>query len=148
MGIWEPGALLGSEVDTVWNKVGVKRYELVNHLGNVLSTVSDNAVREGDHYVAEVLSAGDYYPFGMGMMNRKWSLGGYRYGFNGKENDNEVKGEGNEQDYGMRIYDPGLGKFLSVDPITAKYPELTPYQFASNRPIDGIDLDGLEYLRY
>lgn len=37
----------------------------------------------------------------------------YRYGFNGKENDNEVKGEGNQQDYGMRIYDPRLGKFLS-----------------------------------
>jgi len=36
---------------------------------------------------------------------------GYRYGFNGKENDNEVKGEGNEQDYGMRIYDPRVGNF-------------------------------------
>ncbi len=69
----------------------------------------------------------------------------YRYGFNGKENDNEVKGEGNQQDYGMRIYDTRLGKFLSVDPIAKDYPELTPYQFASNRPIDGIDLDGLEY---
>jgi RHS repeat-associated protein len=69
---------------------------------------------------------------------------GYRYGFNGKENDNEVKGEGNEQDYGMRVYDPGLGKFLSVDPLTPKYPELTPYQFASNKPINSIDLDGLE----
>lgn len=33
-----------------------------------------------------------------------------------------------------------------VDPLTAKYPMLTPYQFASNRPIDGIDLDGLEHL--
>ena len=80
------------------------------------------------------------------MPGRKFSAGsGYRYGFNGKENDNEVKGEGNQQDYGMRIYDPRLGRFLSVDPVTDKYPELTPYQFASNRPIDGIDLDGLEW---
>ena len=71
----------------------------------------------------------------------------YRYGFNGKENDNEVKGgDGLQQDYGMRIYDSRIGKFLSVDPITKDYPELTPYQFASNRPIDGIDQDGLEYL--
>jgi len=38
----------------------------------------------------------------------------------------------------------GLGRFLSVDPITKEYPELTPYQFASNSPIQGIDLDGLE----
>jgi hypothetical protein len=40
-----------------------------------------------------------------------------------------------------------VSRFLSVDPIAKSYPELTPYQFASNRPIDGIDLDGLEYLR-
>ncbi|KIC91947.1 hypothetical protein HY58_07000 [Flavihumibacter sp. ZG627] len=46
----------------------------------------------------------------------------------------------------MRIYDPRIGKFLSVDPLTKGYPMLTPYQFASNRPIDGFDLDGLEYL--
>jgi RHS repeat-associated protein len=89
----------------------------------------------------------DYYAFGMQMPGRKLS-GGYRFGFNGKENDNEVKGEGNQQDYGMRIYDGRIGKFLSVDPITSSYPMLTPYQFSSNRPIDGIDLDGLEYLPY
>ena len=70
----------------------------------------------------------------------------YRYGFNGKENDNDVKGDGNQQDYGMRIYDPRLGKFLSSDPVTGEYPELTPYQFASNTPIRAIDLDGLEMI--
>jgi RHS repeat-associated protein len=68
----------------------------------------------------------------------------YRYGFNGKENDNEVKGEGNQQDYGMRIYDPRLGRFLSVDPLTKSYPWFTPYQFASNSPIIYIDIDGAE----
>jgi len=69
----------------------------------------------------------------------------YRYGFNGKENDNDIgKGNGNQQDYGMRIYDPSVGRFLSVDPITKQYPELTPYQFASNTPIKAVDLDGLE----
>jgi len=78
---------------------------------------------------------------------RKFSAGtGYRYGFNGKEKDNEIKGEGNQQDYGMRIYDPRLGRFLSVDPITDRFAELTPYQFASNSPIWAIDLDGLEGL--
>ena len=61
-------------------------------------------------YKAEVLSANDYYPFGMGMVGRNYNSGGYRYGFNGKENDNEVKGEGNQQDYGLRIYDPRLGR--------------------------------------
>lgn len=37
---------------------------------------------------------------------------------------------------------------MSVDPLTGSYPMLTPYQFASNRPIDGIDLDGLEYISF
>lgn len=73
---------------------------------------------------------------------------GYKYGFDGKENDNEVKEEGNQQDYGMRVYDPRLGKFLSVDPLQARYPNLTTYQFASNSPIAYIDLDGLEKYHY
>ena len=80
----------------------------------------------------------------MTQPGRDFSNVKYRFGFNGKENDNEVSGEGNQQDYGMRISDPRLGRFLSVDPITKDYPELTPYQFASNTPIQAIDLDGLE----
>ena len=68
----------------------------------------------------------------------------YRYGFNGKENDNEVKGEGDEQDYGMRIYDPRVGRFLSVDPLTQSYPWNSTYAFSENEPISNIDLDGQE----
>jgi len=79
------------------------------------------------------------------MPGRQVEIGvNYRYGFNGKENDNDVKGEGNQQDYGMRIYDPRLGRFLSVDPICKDYPGLTPYQFSGNDPISAIDMDGLE----
>ncbi len=81
----------------------------------------------------------------MQMPGRSYSNGSsYRYGFNGKENDNEVKGEGNQQDYGMRIYDPRLVKFLSVDPLTKTFPFYTPYQFSGNSPIKFIDLDGGE----
>jgi RHS repeat-associated protein len=73
----------------------------------------------------------------------------YRYGFNGKEQDDEVHSSaGTSYDYGERIYDPRIGRFLSVDPFFAKYPELSTYQFASNRPIDGVDLDGLEYATF
>jgi RHS repeat-associated protein len=76
--------------------------------------------------------------------NRHKATDGYRYGFNGKENDNEVMGEGNFQDYGMRMYNPRISRFFNVDPLTKQYPELTPYQFASNTPIQAIDMDGLE----
>jgi RHS repeat-associated protein len=81
----------------------------------------------------------------MEMVNRYSSPGSFRYGFNGKEKDNEDYGEGNSYDYGNRIYNSRLGKFLSTDPISSEYPELSPYQFASDRPIDGIDRDGLEW---
>lgn len=80
------------------------------------------------------------------MPNRNFSSSSYRYGFNGKEKDTENTWGDAQYDYGFRIFNPRYGKFLSVDPLTKSYPMLTPYQFASNRPIDGIDLDGLEYI--
>jgi RHS repeat-associated protein len=81
----------------------------------------------------------------MVMPGRSYTAGtGYRYGFNGKEMDNETYGKGNEYDYGFRIYNPRIGRFLSVDPLSFKYPSYTPYQFAGNTPIQAVDLDGLE----
>ncbi|ATL48222.1 hypothetical protein COR50_14200 [Chitinophaga caeni] len=151
--MWNPGLDLSTtfDIDTSWLSEGRRTYELTNHLGNVLATISDKRipVYENDgttvaYYDVDLLSAVDYYPFGMQMPGRVFNGGGYRYGFNGKENDNEVKGEGSQQDYGMRVYDPRLGRFLSVDPITKQYPELTPCQFATNMPIWAVDLDGLE----
>jgi RHS repeat-associated protein len=97
-----------------------------------------------DYYNADVVTAQDYYPFGMTMPGRKFNSGSYRYGYNGKEKDPETYGEGNIYDYGFRIYNPRLGKFLSVDPLTKSYPWYTPYQFAGNKPINSIDVDGLE----
>ena len=78
------------------------------------------------------------------MPGRKYTAAGngYRYGFNGKELDKDISEGG--QDYGMRIYDGRIGKFLSVDPLTKSYPMLTPYSFAENDVIRSIDLDGLE----
>ena len=79
----------------------------------------------------------------MMMPGRKYSGGsGYRYGFNGKENDQDIAPS--VQDYGLRIYDARLSRFLSVDPLTYSYPWYTPYQFAGNSPIANIDLDGGE----
>lgn len=77
------------------------------------------------------------------MPGRNFSAGSYRYGFNGKENDPETVGtDEGTQDYGMRIYNPALGKFLSVDPLFKSFAYKTPYDFAENTPIMCIDLDG------
>jgi len=83
----------------------------------------------------------------MQMPGRKFSAtDSYRYGFNGKEND--VKGEGNSLDFGARIYDPRIGRWLSTDPLQVKYPELTPYHFTANNPINFIDPDGRDTVRF
>ncbi|MBI3518087.1 MAG: hypothetical protein HY062_01850 [Bacteroidetes bacterium] len=72
-------------------------------------------------------------------------LESYPYGFNGKLKDDEDYGEGNAYDYGYRLLDTRLGKFMSVDPMTKSFPGWSPYPYAMNRPIDGIDMDGLEW---
>jgi RHS repeat-associated protein len=121
---------------------------LSNHLGNVLVTVSDRKLAEGTEgstatgYRAEVLFASDYYPFGMQMPGREFSQDEYRYGFNGMEKDDEWKGEGNSYDFGARIYDSRIGRWLSVDPMAKEYPRLTDYCFVGNNPIRFIDPDG------
>ena len=107
--------------------------------------MTDNKVPQTDGtYESVVVSASDYYPFGMAMAERTFSNESYRYGFNGKENDTDFGSH--IQDYGFRLYSPAEVRFLSVDPLTKGYPMLTPYQFASNTPIWGIDLDGLEVM--
>lgn len=58
--------------------------------------------------------------------------------------DNEPYGQGNEYDYGMRIYNPRIGRFLSVDPASKSFPWYSAYQFAGNKPVWCVDLDGQE----
>lgn len=216
---------LGTGINTIFTR-GSKVFELSNHLGNVLATVSDRKrpiTVNGttiDHFDPLLTSVQDYYPFGSLMPGRSghaiqngWvsgtntvngytlpvdlsvnnrtdnqpveyvasnsvdfgvgfvsgegdsftayiadgsyaggsggsgsiaaGAGGYRYGFNGKENDNEVKGEGNSLNFGARIYDPRIGRFLSVDPLTGSYPDISPYLYAEDNPIYLIDVEGM-----
>jgi RHS repeat-associated protein len=123
--------------------LGLRRYELNNHLGNVLSVVTDKVGMDTGTVFATVESTNDYYPFGLAMAGRTWKdpASNYRYGFNGKEKDSF---NATVYDYGFRIYNPEIARFLSVDPLTKSYPWYTPYQFAGNMPISAIDLDGLE----
>ena len=147
--------LLGQGYGVIFAR-GDKLFELTNRLGNVLATISDKKYGVSldgstvDHYVPQVVSASDYYPFGSQMPGRDTTLGGkyYRYGFNGKENDNEVKGVGDQQDYGARIYDPRVGRWLTRDPSQSTHASLTPYHFATDNPINLIDANGEDTIRF
>ncbi len=92
-------------------------------------------------YTADITSHTDYYPFGQSMPGRTW-VGGdhYRYDFNGKESDKEVTT--GAQDFGSRMYDNRIGRWASVDPMRAKGPSFSPYNFCFNSPIAYMEEDG------
>ena len=119
----------------------------------MLVTVSDRKIgvdsnNDGtvDYYTPMVISAHDYYPYGQLEPDRQYDEinGVYRYGFNGKEKDNDINGPYVDYNYGARIYDARIGKFLSVDPLADNYPWNSTYSFAESDPINYIDLDGKE----
>ena len=97
-----------------------------------------------DVYLPEVMSYSDYYPFGAILPGRSGSSSDYRYGFQGQEGDDEINGEGNSYAFEYRIHDPRIGRFLSIDPLAAKYPHNSPYAFSENIVIHCFELEGLE----
>lgn len=84
----------------------------------------------------------NYTPFGSPMPGRNYNSGSYRYGFGNKEQDPEIKGNGNSYDFGERMYDTRLGRWLSLDPLQRKYAGITPYNYTFNNPLIFTDPDG------
>ena len=91
---------------------------------------------------ASIRNISDYSPFGVQLAERTISGDGYRYAFQGQENDDEIKGDGNSYDFGNRMYDPRVGRWMSVDKLADEFPSKSPYIFVSNNPIINIDPDG------
>lgn len=77
-----------------------------------------------------------------GRFFTKSSVRGYRFGFNGKEKVDEVYGDANAYDFGARLYDPRLCRWLAVDPDAFHYQSFSPYSFVANMAIQAIDPDG------
>jgi len=95
----------------------------------------------------------DYSPFGVlpiaiGMDGRKITMDSYRFGFQSQEKDDEVKGGGNSYDFGARMYDARIGRFLSLDAYASKFASQSPYVFAGNTPIMALDSNGDSVLFY
>ncbi len=131
-------------------KPGGKEYELKDHLGNVRVVISDmkhsviSPAGVVGSFNADVKVMRDYYAFGMEMPEQVWQAGGYRYGFNGMERDDELKGQGASYDFGARMYDPRVGRWFSTDPFERKFPQWSTYSFCFNAPMDFVDHDGKE----
>jgi RHS repeat-associated protein len=136
-----PGAVIRQ-----WNrKLGYKNYELSNHLGNVLVTISDrklpvqgNPLTTVSKYLADVVATNDYSAFGAPMVGRGFNSPSYRYGFNGKEKDSEL-GEG-VTTAEFWEYDGKLGRRWNVDPVVKSWE--SPYVGLKNNPIHILDPNG------
>lgn len=119
--------------------LGLKQYEGVNHLGNVLTTFTDKKIPRSTngttiaYFMADVVSATDYYPFGMLMPGRSFSSEEYRFGFNTQENTDEISGIGNHTTAIFWEFDTRLGRRWNMDPKPV--PSLSNFSCFTNNPI-------------
>lgn len=161
IGMYRTKNVIGGEVLKGVTKglltLGSRSFELSNHLDNVLSVITDNKqmplnvdgeiLKGEDNRIAffevKIVTANDYYPFGLGMEERKFEDEEYRFGFQGQEIDKEVL-KGDVPNFKYRMHNPAIGRFFAVDPLAPKYPHNSPYAFSENSVIAFIELEGLE----
>jgi RHS repeat-associated protein len=142
------GATTGGSISS--HVVGKKQYEISNHLGNVLSIVTDKVLSKDwdldnivDYFRSEIVNASDYTPFGAAMPGRMSNASSSRYGYSGMEKVDEMHGNsGDSYDFGARMYDARLGRWLSVDPLATINAAWSTYCGMDDSPIALNDPDG------
>ncbi|OAV43661.1 hypothetical protein A3850_003735 [Lewinella sp. 4G2] len=124
----------------------ISEYNLTDQLGNVRVRFADWDLN-GSIEEEEVISEHHYYPFGMEMRgawnDSQTGVDDNRYRYNGKELNEDL----GLYAYGFRYYDPAIGRFTGVDPISDQFPHVSTYNYAENEPIANIDLHGLQKVR-
>lgn len=85
--------------------------------------------------IFHISNSTNYSPFGVELYERGFTIDDYRYGYQGSEKDNEVKGNGNSYTTYFRQLDPRLGRWLSIDPKASSMPWQSPYCSMDNNPI-------------
>ncbi|ADB38157.1 RHS repeat domain-containing protein [Spirosoma linguale] len=103
-------------------------YYLRDHLGNVRSVLDE---------VGTVIQETEYYAFGLPIQRSGSDKNKYLY--NGKEKQPETEW----LDYGARMYDPSIGRWMVIDPLTEIFPSTSYYSYAVNNPTLFTDKYGL-----
>ena len=110
-------------------------YNLTDHLGNVRVVI-----KKGTNGLASIVQQKGYYAFGMEISQFSPGTNTSKNWYNGKELQDDFGLYW--YDYGARFYDPGLGRWHSVDPLAEKYYQSSPYSYTLNNPVNFIDPDG------
>ena len=117
-------------------------YYLHDNLGGIDAVVDENG---------KVVERNDYLPFGSDRIQTQPTTNTNNYGFTGKELDDET----GLYYYGARYYDPEIGRFTQIDPLTLNKSEkslesiltnpqqLNSYSYVNNRPLNYIDENGM-----
>ncbi len=100
------------------------------------------------YYSTDIVNSNSYHLKRRLLLNRNTLTNyvDYRYGFNNMERDDEIKGGGNSYDFGARMLDARLGRWLSIDALASKYPGNSPYQYVASSPIMNKEVDGNDYI--
>ena len=121
-------------------------YQYKDHLGNIRLSYTDN---EGNLGIVE---ENNYYPFGLrhkgynNVVSPNANGVAQKYQYSGKKIYDELGL--NTYDFGARMYDANLGRFMSVDPHSESYYNWTPYNYVANNPLLLIDPDGKDWFYY
>ncbi|MEO5976196.1 MAG: RHS repeat-associated core domain-containing protein, partial [Chryseolinea sp.] len=89
-----------------------------------------------------IIQSSDYYPFGLTFNSfQRENNNVNQYKFNGKEEQEELAL--NWLDYGARMYDAGIGRWVATDPLAEISRRFSPYAYAYDNPIRFVDPDGM-----
>ena len=124
-------AYLGSLTDRT-DSVPENYFYHPDHLGSS-SWITDSAGRPVQHL--------QYLPWGEDFVNQRTTDYAARFTFSAKEKDSET----GFSYFGSRYYNSDLSIWLSVDPMSDKYPSMSPYVYCANNPIKLVDPNGEEW---
>ena len=107
------------------------QYYLKDHLGNTRLVLKEDG---------NVSQRTEYYGFGLPIFKDTSSVATNKYLYNGKEQQPQTKWF----DYGARMYDPTIGRWMTIDPLSEQSRRWSPYNYVYNNPLRFIDPDGME----